>query len=214
MQDGYGPSLENVGQGVAASGAAAAAASVAATAASVAELTSLALEQGVAEQASKGRRAASDGGIKPNSGKRKNIKPNSGDTDNQSPEKKRKQALDASVRVMFKSKERYDKALATASSLNLEVLHDDRLSGYKGNIQIMERFNTAKNAMLGIVNSNFRRAFVSCQNIAATKKFGNTEGLKQSVVKFSVDLEAPLVTFEKEVKKLAEALEIEKHCSA
>ena len=77
-------------------------------------------------------------------------------------------------------------------------------------IQIMERFNTAKNAMLGIVNSNFRRAFVSCQNIAATKKFGNTEGLKQSVVKFSVDLEAPLVTFEKEVKKLAEALEIEK----
>ena len=38
--------------------------------------------------------------------------------------------------------------------------------------------------------------------------------MKQIVVKFSVDLEAPLVTFEKEVKKLAEALEIEKHCSA
>ena len=111
---------------------------------------------------------------------------------------------------MFKSKERYDKAFSHANSLESEITHDERLSAYKGNDQIMQKFNDAKGKVMKVVNSNFRRAFLSCQNIADTKKFGETDGFKQSLTQFNVDLEAPLTCFEKEVKKLADALESEK----
>ena len=99
-------------------------------------------------------------------------------------------------------------------SLNLqnEICHDEKLVAFKDNEQFLKRFQQAKAAVAAQINSNFRRAFLSCAKLIETNKFGVKEGFKNSAAQFSIDVEAPLKAFEKEIEKLSKALEVEKGC--
>ena len=138
-------------------------------------------------------------------------KPKGGKADESSDktEKPQKKPLDIAVRVAWKTKTRLQQAWACADSLNQEMSHVECLNPFVGST-FQTALNNAKLDAQNIINSDFRRAFMTTKNVAACKRFGKGDGFLNSLTAFARDAEPVLTKLEEENDALSTRMEFEK----